>query len=119
MEIPLGRMILAQKKYFKMLSWIVLVINICFLLVASFHFHRIEYSSKPQFSKTIPNSNFDEPAVCFFHQINKPTYFYFNTEYSSFNFYTAEIIAPIPSFQSFHSQTFYSLSNLRAPPAVI
>ncbi|MHB8905170.1 MAG: hypothetical protein ACYC4T_00225 [Melioribacteraceae bacterium] len=112
-------MIIAQKKYFKMLTWFVLVVNIGFLFVASFHSHHIEYFSKSQFSKNIPNSNFVEPAVCLFNQINKPTYFFLNAEYSSFNFYKAEIFSPTPSYQFFHSRTLYSLSNLRAPPTVI
>ncbi|MHB8907031.1 MAG: hypothetical protein ACYC6D_13000, partial [Melioribacteraceae bacterium] len=75
--------------------------------------------SKLQFSETIPNSNFVEPAVCLFNQINKPTYFYLNAEYSSFNLYKAENFSPTPSYHFSHSRTLYSLSSLRAPPTVI
>jgi hypothetical protein len=110
-------MILTRKKYFNSLSWFVLVINICFLAAASFHTHHLRYISKPVFSEPVAISYFEEPAQCLFSQINKPTYFYLNTEYSSINFYSMEIIAAIPGTELPQSQTIYSLPSLRAPPA--
>ena len=104
-------------KYLRKRAQLVLCLYLSFLIVASFHSHNLNFYSNPSISVQLNNS-FVESTICLFNQINKTAYFFNFTEYYLPHSLQQQHLEPLPIDKVFHSLTFISVSDTRAPPFI-